>query len=147
MTFNTFYHFAFLWLLSIVLSGCLFLPHYEAAEGAATATIESIHKYNTELCINGEKFTASDLLEKHPFIIPANERITIINRVTITGGHITYRCNSGISFIPEPGENYVTDVLLSSTRCRSELAKRDDASPTHLSPVASIDASQIDCPL
>ncbi|WP_295359728.1 hypothetical protein [Arenimonas sp.] len=117
----------------LLLSGCVVLPTYVAKPDEPMATVQGLNFPSPAFCADGVGYQAKPDKEGR-FQVPAGSRVSLYSSVQLYDYQVTYSCYPGASAVFAPKGSYFASVVLSSTGCRVDLVRADDATDTGLAP-------------
>lgn len=113
-------------LAALALTACVGFPPYKGpAHGAPTAVVD-VHRINaTSICTDGKFYSLP--ANTGLVLLPATGRVGIYSFMSIADYNVTYTCAPGLSFKPEPGQEYLMNVENDGKGCKLEVYRKSDA--------------------
>jgi hypothetical protein len=125
--------------LLLMLPACVTLPPYKAPskDDPNVAIVDVSRIPSGSICTGGVLYTLGNMKTKD-IPVPTNSRAGVYSFVYIAEYQVSYSCQPGISFQPEPGKHYLMNLEIQDQKCNLEVYEKSDANRTGLQLVPKI---------
>jgi hypothetical protein len=111
----------------LALTACVGFPAYQGPAPGAPSAVVDIHRINaSSICTDG-KFYSIPSANGGKLLLPATGRIGLYSFVSIVDYNVSYTCAPGLSFQPEPGQEYLMNLETDGEGCKLEVYRKSDA--------------------